>query len=197
MRLPRPKIDGQISLERSILERRTVRAFGSRPLTLEQLGQLLWAAQGLTGSLGMKRAAPSAGALYPMNVYAVAGDVRGLDAGVYLYAPGGHKLGSGVDGDLRKAVARASLSQAWVAEAPVILIVTAEYERITGKYGRRGVQYAMIESGHIGQNIFLQAVALGLGAGIVGAFREDDLGKALGLPGKRVPLLVMPVGYKR
>ena len=197
MKLPRPKTDGRLSLERSIRERRTVRRFGSRPLTPEQLGQLLWAAQGVTGSLGMKRAAPSAGALYPLDVYVVAGGVKGLDAGVHLYRPQGHELGAGAAGDLRQALARACLSQTWVAEAPMILVITAEYGRITGKYGRRGVQYAVIESGHVGQNIFLQAVALGLAAGIVGAFRDEDLAGVLGLPGNRVPLLVMPVGYKR
>jgi len=197
MKLPGAKTEGRVSLERAILERRTVRSFGSGPLSPEQLGQLLWAAQGLTGSLGMKRAAPSAGALYPMTVYVVAGGVRRLNAGVYRYSPKGHRLEAGVDGDARRPVAKACLNQMWVADAPVILVITAQYERMTGKYGRRGVQYAVIESGHIGQNIFLQAVALGLAAGIVGAFRDGELGKALGLPGKGTPLLVMPVGYKR
>jgi SagB-type dehydrogenase family enzyme len=166
-------------------------------LTPEQIGRLLWAAQGITGSLGVKRAAPSAGALYPLDVYVVAGGVQGLEAGVHHYKPKGHQLEAGSAGDSRQAVARACLSQMWVAEAPVSFVITAEYGRITGKYGRRGVQYAVIESGHVGQNIFLQAVALGLAAGIVGAFRDEDLKKALGLSGKRVPLLVMPVGHKR
>ncbi len=197
MRLPGARTEGKVSLERAIQERRTVRRFVSRPLSPEQLGQLLWAAQGVTGSLGMKRAAPSAGALYPMTVYAAAGGVRRLNAGVYRYSPGGHGLEATLEGDVRQAVAKACLNQMWVADAPVILAIAAEYERITGKYGRRGVQYAVIESGHIGQNIFLQAVALGLAAGIVGAFRDGDLGKAIGLPGKGTPLLVMPVGYKR
>ena len=197
MRLPRPRRDGRVSVERSILKRRTVRTFAGEPLLLDQLSQLLWAAQGVTGSFGTKRAAPSAGALYPMDVYAVAGAVRGLDPGVYHYTPGGHGLERVMKGDLRKAVARASLNQVWMADAPAGLVITAEYERTTGKYGRRGVQYAMIEAGHIGQNIFLQAVALGLAAGIVGAFRDRDLAQVLSLPGNRIPLLVMPVGTRR
>lgn len=197
MKLPRPKTEGRVSVERSILNRRTVRSFRAAPLSLEQLSQLLWAAQGVTGALGTKRAAPSAGALYPMDVYAAAGEVRGLDAGVYHYVPREHRLDRKGEGDLRKAVSKASLSQMWMAEAPLSLVITAEYERITGKYGRRGNRYAMIEAGHIGQNIFLQAVALGLAAGIVGAFNDQDLAKVLRLPRKRLPLLVMPVGYKR
>ncbi len=197
MKLPRPKTDGRISLEQTVLRRRTVRTFAAEPLLPDQLGQLLWAAQGVTGRFGTKRAAPSAGALYPMDVYAVAGAVRRLEPGVYHYAPKGHGLKKMVEGDFRKAVARASLGQVWMADAPADLVITAEYERITGKYGRRGVQYAMIEAGHIGQNIFLQAVALGLAAGIVGAFRDRELVQALSLPRRQVPLLVMPVGTKR
>ncbi len=197
MKLPKPRTDGRVSLERSILHRRTVRSYRPDPLNLEHLSQLLWAAQGITGAHGTKRAAPSAGALYPMDVIAVAGRVRGLEPGVYRYAPRKHTLEPQAEGDVRKAVAKASLSQMWMAEAPATLAVTAEYERITGKYGKRGVQYAMIEAGHIGQNIFLQAVALGLAAGIVGAFRDQDLSGVLRLPRKHVPLLVMPVGFKQ
>lgn len=198
MRLPKPRYEARGSVERSIRNRRTVRSFRSKPLDAGGLGQILWAAQGVTGGLGFKRAAPSAGALYPMDVYAVAGSegVQGLKAGNHHYAPKTHSLETVKEGDLREAVARASLSQMWMARAPLNVVIMATYERSTGKYGRRGVRYAMIEAGHIGQNVFLQAGALGLAAGIVGAFRDDDLVRVLGVPPKRVPLLVMPVGYR-
>lgn len=198
MRLSKPRYEGRVSVEGAIRNRRTVRSFRSKPLDVVRLSQVLWAAQGVTGGLGFKRAAPSAGALYPMDVYAVTGieGVQGLEAGNYRYAPKTHSLDRVKKGDLREAVARAALSQAWVASAPVNVVITATYERITGKYGRRGERYAVIEAGHIGQNVFLQAGALGLAAGIVGAFRDDELVRVLGIPRKRVPLLVMPVGYR-
>jgi len=101
-------------------------------------------------------------------------------------------------GALRAAPsARAALSQNWVAYAPIILVITAEYRRITGKYGKRGVRYAMIEAGHIGQNVFLQAEALGLKAGIVGAFDDKGVNRTLNIPLSHEPLLVMPIGYRR
>lgn len=199
MRLPDPQLEGEVSLERAIRMRRTIRSFDGRTLDLHQVSQLLWSAQGITGSRGFKRAAPSAGALYPMDVYAVAGAgcVKGLDPGVYHYAPGDHSISLGRQKDVRGEVAEASLSQTWMAQAPLNLVITAEYSRITGKYGQRGIRYAMIEAGHIGQDIFLQAQALGLAAGIVGAFDDGKLIRALGIKETHEPLLVMPVGYTR
>jgi len=198
MKLPQPRTQGRISLEGTIKKRRTVRSFTSEPLTLEQISQLFWAAQGITGNRGFKRAAPSAGALYPMDLYAVVGTggVEGLTAGIYHYDPRDHGLSLAIGGDLRTAVAKAALSQMWVASPPLDLVITAEYNRIAVKYGSRGVRYAMIEAGHIGQNIFLQAEALGLGAGIVGAFDDEDLIRVMKIPRDHEPLLIMPVGYK-
>jgi len=198
MKLPEPRIDGKTSLERSLKERRTVRSFRPDALTLDHLSQLLWAAQGVTDERGFKRAAPSAGALYPMDVFAVIGEksVTGLEAGIYHYQPKGHSLSRLIGGDLRDALARSSLGQMWMARAPVNLVITAEYARICGKYGDRGVRYAMIEAGHVGQNIFLQAEACGLGAGIVGAFQDRKVVDVMKIPRLHEPLLIMPVGYK-
>lgn len=196
MRLPTPRYDGGLSVERAIKTRRTVRSYRAEKLSLGMLSQLLWAAQGVTGRLGRKRAAPSAGALYPMDVYAVVGEncVKGVDAGNYHYEPGPHGLAPVTAGDLRQVVAGAALSQKWMARAPINIVITSEYKRITGKYGKRGIRYAMIEAGHIGQNVFLQALSLGLKAGIVGAFHDQDLSRALKLPMTHEPLLVLPVG---
>lgn len=198
MKLPPSRTEGRISLEATIRERRTVRSFTSEPLTLEQVSQLFWAAQGITGNRGFKRAAPSAGALYPMDIYGVVGTggVEGLTAGIYHYDPQDHSLSMMLEGDFKNAVAKAALSQMWVASPPLDLVITAEYNRIAVKYGSRGVRYAMIEAGHIGQNIFLQAEALGMGAGIVGAFDDEALIRVMKIPRDHEPLLIMPVGYR-
>ena len=199
MRLPAPQLDGGVSLEQAIRVRRTVRSFDGKRLSLHQFSQLLWSAQGITEQGGFKRAAPSAGALYPMDIYAVVGNgcVEGLGPGVYHYESDGHSISPGRGKDARGDVANASLWQTWMAQAPLSLIITAEYSRIMGKYGQRGIRYAMIEAGHIGQNIFLEAQAMGLAAGIVGAFEDDKLIRVMGIKETHEPLLIMPVGYKR
>jgi len=198
MELPNPKTDGEVSLEKAIKVRRTIRSFTSEQLTLEQFSQLLWAAYGITDERGYKRAAASGGALYPMDVYAVVGEngVKGLKGGVYYYEPKGHSVLLLSEGDIREELARASLRQMWMARPPLNLVITAEYARITSRYGERGVRYALIEAGHMGQNIFLQAEALGLGAGIVGAFQDEDVIGVMNTNPSHEPILIMPVGYK-
>ena len=198
MILPKPTYDGKVSVEKAIKHRRTIRSYQAKALRLEQLSQILFAAQGITEDGGLKRAAPSGGALYPLDVYAVVGKacVDGLEPAVYHYLPSGHRLEMISSGDKRGPVARASLEQMWMAQAPVNLVITAQYARICSKYGQRGVRYAMIEAGHVGQNIFLQAEALGLGAGIVGAFNDREIIRIMEIPSDHEPLLIMPVGYQ-
>jgi SagB-type dehydrogenase family enzyme len=198
MKLQQPQFDGEISLERAIKNRRTSRAFMSDPLSQGEFSQLLWAAYGITDDRGFKRTAPSGGALYPMDLYAVAGTggVKDLETGTYHYDPNEHSISSILEGDIRVDLARASLSQMWMATAPVNLIITVEYRRISVKYGERGARYALMEAGHIGQNIFLQAEALGLGAGIVGAFHDENVSNVVKIPRENEPLLIMPVGHK-
>jgi len=197
--LPQPAYNGEVSVERAIKERRTVRAFRPDSLSIVQLSQLLWAAQGITDARRGFRAAPSGGALYPLDVYAVVGKggVEALAPGVYRYRPANHSLEVVGKEDCRKDVAHAALTQMWIATAPVIFVITAEYERITSKYGERGIRYAHIEVGHVGQNIFLQAETLGLAAGIVGAFRDASVADAIGAPKGYEPLIIIPVGYKK
>lgn len=134
-----------------------------------------------------------------MDIYAVVGKggVEMLAPGVYRYQAANHGLEVVREGDRRKDVAHAALTQMWIAEAPVIFVITAEYRRITSKYGERGIRYAHIEVGHAGENIFLQAGSLGLGAGIVGAFRDASVAKAIGAPTEHEPLIIIPVGYKQ
>ncbi|MFH1147250.1 MAG: SagB/ThcOx family dehydrogenase [Pseudomonadota bacterium] len=196
--LPTPSYTGKKSLEEVIKSRRTVRDFQSRPLGMQQLSQLLWAAYGVTSSSGPYKSVPSAGALYPLDIWVVAGDkgVEGLDPGVYHYGPKEHSLVPVRTGDVRNLIARASLGQTWMAKAPVTFVITGEYERCTRKYGERGVRYTHIEAGHSGQNLFLQAEALGLGAGIVGAFYGNTIQEILGIEKIHDPILVMPAGYR-
>jgi SagB-type dehydrogenase family enzyme len=199
VKLPEPIKSGDVSLEKTILNRRTVRAFLPSTLTQEQFSQLLWAAQGVTDTIGLKRAVASAGALYPMDIYAVVGEqgVNGFGPGNYHYVPEKHSVTQVFEGDLRDALAKASLSQMWMAKAPLNLVITSEYSRICSKYGERGIRYAMIEAGHAGQNIFLQAEAMGLSAGIVGAFHDIAVIQVMGIPNSHEPLLIMPVGYRK
>jgi SagB-type dehydrogenase family enzyme len=197
MKLPPPSWHGTVSIEQAIKQRRTTRSFTSRALSLNQLSQLLWSASGITEANGYKRAAPSAGALYPMDVYVVVGPncVPPIEAGVYHYVPGDHQLSEVSKGEMRSSVARAALSQMWMSDAPLTIVITAEYKRATVKYGQRGIKYALIEAGHIGQNIFLQAQSLDLEAGIVGAFHDAAIIEAIHIPAAHEPVLLMPVGY--
>ena len=198
MILPRPDNKGSLSVEEAIKRRRTVRSFSSITLKKEDLSQILYAAQGITEDRGFKRSAPSGGALYPLDVYIVVGEkgVVDLNAAVYRYVPSDHSIEHVTSGDKKEELGRASLNQMWMAAPPLNFVITAEYSRISSKYSERGGRYAMIEAGHVGQNIFLQAEALGLGASIVGAFEDIKVVNVLGIPKKHEPLLIMPVGYR-
>lgn len=199
--LPKPSHKGNVTVEEALKARRTHRSFTSRALTLKQFSQLLWGAYGVTArEYGYYlKTAPSAGALYPLDLYAVVGGhgVESLDPGVYHFRPENHTVKLLKKGDLRMEVARRSLRQMWIAKAPLMLVITGEYDRSRVKYGSRGVTYTHIEAGCVGQNIFLQAEASGLKAGIVGAFNNQEVIKAIGLPSSHDPLLIMPVGFSK
>jgi SagB-type dehydrogenase family enzyme len=196
--LPPPMLEGETSLEEALARRRSVRDFDDTPLTAVELGQLLWAAQGLTNERGF-RTAPSAGALYPLELYVVTAD------GVFHYQPQRHQL-SAVRGDdtrvrsddLRLALYEAALSQEAVLQAPAVFVVTAVYARTEQKYGVvRSPRYVHLEAGHAAQNLLLEAVALGLGAVPIGAFYDQEVQEALGLPRDHEPLYLIPAGHPR
>lgn len=191
IQLPLPKNEGKISLEEAILKRRSQRTFVNKDLRNEEIGQLLWAAQGITQAKGgfSLRAAPSAGALYPMEIYLLS---RG---GLFRYIPQGHKLEVIKEEDLRGSLAGAALHQDSISQAAVDIVISCVYTRITAKYGQRGIRYAHIEAGHIAQNIHLQAVALGLGSVPIGAFSDREVKRTLSLPEEEEPLYIIPVGY--
>lgn len=191
--LPRPRTDGPVSVERALKQRRSVRDFSAAALSLDEIGQLLWSAQGITHPEGL-RTAPSAGALYPLELTVVAGNVTGLNAGVYRYDPAEHVLTPLAAGDRRADLARAAFGQSWMQNAPALIAFGAVEARTIRKYGQRGIVYVHIEVGHAAQNVFLQAEALGLGAAVVGAFDDAAVAAVLQMPKEEKPLYLMPVG---
>jgi SagB-type dehydrogenase family enzyme len=196
IKLPKPREDGKTSVESALRHRRATREFRNTPLTLAEVSQLLWAAQGITSPDG-KRTAPSAGALYPLEVFVVAGSVESLPAGVYRYRPQGHDLSRVTDGDKRVKLASLAQEQTWLKGAPAIIVIAGVYERTAVKYKERAERYVHIEAGHASQNVQLQAVALELGAVIVGAFDDDQVKRVLGLAADEQPLCLLPVGRPR
>ncbi len=193
IKLPEPRTDGGTSVEQALRLRRSVRTFSEKPLQLAEVAQLLWSAQGITRRDGL-RTAPSAGALYPLEIYLVAGNVNDLPVGVWHYLPDNHRLEQLGDDDIRTPLAHAALDQAWIRDAAAVVVFTAVYERTSRKYGKRGMRYVHIEAGHAAENLFLQAVSLDLKTVIVGAFRDDAIHNTMKLPEDHAPLLLMPVG---
>ncbi len=196
VKLPPPAYQGRMSVAEALKKRRTVRQFSNMELDLAQVSQLLWGTDGITDSRG-RRTAPSAGATYPLEFYLVVGErgVSGLAPGLYHYRPDSHALELLQKGDLRTQVSRTCLNQNWMTEAPVMVVFAAEYRRCMARYGERGIRYTHMEVGLTGENLFLQAEALDLACGIVGAFEDRALKEVLHLPQQHEPLLVMPVGY--
>lgn len=190
-----PRLTGEMSVEEAVRARRSRRGFTTSPVSIEQVSQVLWAAQGITDAEG-RRAAPSAGALYALDLYVVAGgqEAGGLAAGVYHYDPRRHSLELTMAGDARPTLARLAVGQTFIADAPFALVITAEYERISGRYGNRAERYVHMEAGHAAQNVYLQVEALGLGTVVVGSFQDEAVSQALSLPARHMPLYIMPIG---
>ena len=193
MQLPQPRTKSTMSLEEALSQRRSIRAYRPGPVTLDEVSQLLWSAQGITGGTGF-RAAPSAGATYPLETHIAAGDADGLEPGLYHYEPGSHSLTLVKPGDIRAELSEASLGQPCIRNAAAVLILSAIYERTTERYGDRGKMYVHIDVGHAAENVLLQATALGLGAVPVGAFRTRTIGAMLGFPETQVALYLLPIG---
>ncbi len=193
VRLAQPEFMGEVPVEQALLMRRSERAFSPRSVSQAELSQLLWAAQGTTRPRG-HRTAPSAGALYPLEVIAAVGLVPELPAGIYRYRSADHTLTQSAPGDRREELARAGLNQRFLTKAPVVLVIAAVYARTCTVYGQRGVRYTDMEAGHAAQNISLQAVALGLGTVMVGAFNDAEVRRTALLSPEEDPLYLIPVG---
>lgn len=195
VKLPTPRYDGATSIEKTLRLRRSVREYSHSPLALAEVSQLLWAAQGTTDPEGL-RTAPSAGALYPLEIYLLAGNITDLCDGVYRYRAATHELVKIRDEDSRSELCRAALDQLSILEAPAVLVLCAVYERTTSKYGKRGIRYVHMEAGHAAQNVCLQAVALSLGAVVLGAFEDEKIKQVIPMRPKEEPLCIVAVGRK-
>lgn len=189
IRLPQANVEGSMSLEQCIAKRRSIRRFAAKSLSVEQIGQLLWSAQGITDTKSGLRSAPSAGALYPLETYVV------LPAGIYRYDPARHELKRIVEGDRRLELQKASLDQDAVGSAPAVFVFTAVFERTSVKYRRRADLYVPLEVGHAAQNLLLQATAQGLAGVPVGAFEERRVAEVVRLSKSERALYLVPVGY--
>jgi len=194
--LPPPSQKGKISLEEAISRRRSIREFASEPVSQSQLSQILWAAQGISDTQWKYRTAPSAGATYPLEIFVVCGrdGTEGMDDGIYHYIIADHCLTLLHKGDVRSDLAEAALNQEFICEAPLDIVLCALYQRTAFSYGSRGERYVHIEVGHAGQNIYLQATALGLATVAIGAFNDEQVREVLKLDKQYNPLCIMPVG---
>jgi SagB-type dehydrogenase family enzyme len=187
--LPEPCQTSGVSIEETLRMRRSVRTFSDQSLTLDEISQLLWSVQG-TREKRQRRTAPSAGALYPLEIYAV------MATGVFHYDPKQHTLRQTLDADVRSELCHASLNQQFILQAPLTVAIAAVFERIAVKYGtERGPRYVYMEVGHAAQNLALQAVALGLGSVPVGAFKDAEVHRVLDIPKDHEPLYLLPVGH--
>ncbi len=191
--LPQPKLDGNVSLEQTLLLRRSIRQFDDAPLTMAQVSQLLWAAQGVTHPAGF-RAPPSAGALFPLEIHLVADRIKGTSPGIYRYLPAKHQITKIKSGSYLNELAAAGLDQDAIRQAPAAIVISGVFSRTTVKYGKRGIQYVFMEAGHAGQNILLQAVACGLAGVPIGAFDDGAVSKLMDFPSNETPLYIIPVG---
>lgn len=189
-----PAKESNVSVEQALQNRRSVREYTEELLSIEEIGQLLWAAQGVTSDDG-KRTAPSAGALYPLEIY-VTGQIGEKESGFYHYNPNDHSLSKESEQDLRQSFAAAAYDQEWIEDAPINIIVTAFYERLATKYGDKAAQFVHLEAGHAAQNVLLQVESLGLGAVTVGGFDDEEVSATLGLTDEEMPLYIIPVGNK-
>lgn len=202
IQLPEPRFDSDFSIEKVMLKRRSHRNFVKSALSLEDLSQVLWAAYGITKAdksrdifRGGFRTAPSAGATFPLEVYAIVGNVKSIEPGVYRYISDGHKLALEIQEDIRSELANAALNQEMIADAPASLFLSAIFERTMQRYGDRGRErYVCMEIGHVAQNVYLQVEALGLGTCAIGAFNDNKVTEVMQLPDKEEPLYIMPIG---
>jgi SagB-type dehydrogenase family enzyme len=191
LELPAPELEGRMSLEQALAVRRSVREFTRQTLTERELSQLLWAAQGITRADGL-RTAPSAGALYPLEVWVATA------SGFYHYEPHKHRLTQHLERDLRPEIYRSALMQEAILQAPAVFVIAAVYRRTAQKYGeQRTPRYVPMEAGHSAQNLLLEAVALGLGGVVIGAFNDREVERVLSLPAEQKPLYLIPVGHPR
>ena len=201
--LPKAKYDSNTSVENALYKRRSIRSYKNEPLNIGEISQLLWAAYGITRKIengpaylrGGLRTAPSAGALYPLEIYIVAGNVTGLDPGIYKYISQGHKLEIILKGDKRSELCIAGFNQKMIKNAPADIVYSAIYKRTSKKYGNRGRErYVCMDLGHSAENVYLQAFSLNIGTCAIGSFSDIKVKEVLNMPAEEEPLYIMPIG---
>ncbi len=187
--LPAPGSKGEKSLEELLEARRSIRDFKDGKVGLKEISQILYAAQGINRRRG--RTVPSAGACYPLEIYLFSAE------GLFRYEPDGHAFIEIKEGDFRKELASAALGQGFIADAQLSVVIAAVFERVTARYGERGIKYVFMEVGHCAQNMLLQAVSLGLGAVPVAAFHDSEVKALLRAPEDHEPLYIIPIGIPK
>ncbi len=197
--LPQPNQKGDLSLEEAISQRRSQRQFKNQSLELDQISQLVWAVQGITNQTSGFRSAPSAGALYPLEIYLVVGEngVNNLNSGVYHYRPKSHSLDLIVNQNVKSKLSQICLGQDSINQAPISIIITGVFKRTQDKYGNRGERYVYMEAGHAAQNAYLQSESLKLGMVVIGAFNDQNLIDTFQLPDNHQPIYVIPIGHPK
>ena len=189
VKLPSPKLDGSVSVEKALAQRRSIRTYKDEALSLAEVSQILWAAQGITDAKSGKRTAPSARASYLLELYLISGNVSGLPQGMYKYQPEGHGLSEITGGDVKTKLFEAA-GQASIKSAPAALVFTGDTER------SRTPELMYLEAGHAAQNVYLQAVSLELGTVVMAGFKPEEVGKALSIPPDEKVIYIMPLGKK-
>ncbi len=192
--LPAAKKIGNVSLEETLVLRRSYRDYSNTPLTLEEAAQILWAAQGIKDNRHSGRTAPSAGATYPLEVYFIPSNVEGIEIGLYKYLPSTHQLEKISSEDKKEQVYNAALSQSSIKNCSALILISGVYERTTFKYGERGIRYVHMEAGHAAQNIYLQGAALQIGTVVIGAFQDEKINRILEFNAEEELLYIMPIG---
>lgn len=199
IKLPNPEIGTSVSVEEAIQKRRSVRRYTNESISLQDVSQILWAAQGITDTSTNFRAAPSAGHTYPLEVYILVGKngVSGLSEGVYHYVPSTHSLEKILDKDVRSDLSQAANGQPWVKEAPVNIIITGNYQKMMDKYKDKtlSTRFTDMEAGHVGQNIYLEVEARNLATVALGSFKDDQVHSILHIPESETTLYIFPVGH--
>ena len=197
--LPSPILEGNMSVEQAIQNRRSVRHYTNQSITLQDVSQLMWAAQGITDKANNLRSVPSAGQVYPLEVYIIVGNggVTGLGSGVYLYNPYNNTLEKTSGNDVRSDLSQAANGQVWVKNAPVDIVITGDYSKMVAKYKDETLctRFVNLEAGHAGENIYLEAESRGLVTVALGSFKDDQVHTILGIPSNENTIYIMPVGY--
>lgn len=200
--LPEPRTESDFSVEKAFANRRSHRHYVDKAIDASDVSQMLWAAYGVTHPANLSqlrgglRTAPSAGALYPLEIYLLVGKVKDIEPGVYRYVADSHQIAQTIDHDVKAELMAAALNQEMIRDAPACLFYSAIYERTTEKYGHRGKErYVCMDLGHSAQNVYLQAEALHMGTCAIGAFNDEKVREVMQLPEREIPLYIMPFGY--